>query len=253
MSEIVVGDSFGVDRMDYLLRDSLHVGVQYGRFDHYRLIETLRILPKSDDSEEPTLGLEHGGFQSAEALLLARYSMFTQVYLHPVRRAYDLHLKDFLRELLPGGVFPTAPHEFLKFTDVEVLAAIYEQTGNGSEYAKRIANRQHFKVAYSRNPDDLRVHAEPGRAVSQALAKEFSKGNVKLDSLVPRGYEPNFPVLQPDGRIVSSLVMSDMLQHIPVAAIDFVFVEPLIRDDARKFIHENRGEILAESGEGEVN
>ena len=40
-----MGDAFGVDRMDYLLRDSHHAGVAYGRFDHYRLIDTLRILP----------------------------------------------------------------------------------------------------------------------------------------------------------------------------------------------------------------
>ena len=46
LSEIITGDTFGVDRMDYLLRDSLHVGVAYGKFDHYRLIDTLRILPK---------------------------------------------------------------------------------------------------------------------------------------------------------------------------------------------------------------
>ena len=44
LSEIIVGDAFGVDRMDYLLRDSLHTGVAYGRFDHYRLIDTLRIF-----------------------------------------------------------------------------------------------------------------------------------------------------------------------------------------------------------------
>ena len=67
---------FGVDRMDYLLRDSLHVGVQYGRFDHSRLIDSLRILPTTDYSEDSdsippvTLGLELGGIQSAEALLL---------------------------------------------------------------------------------------------------------------------------------------------------------------------------------------
>ncbi len=46
MSEIIVGDAFGVDRMDYLLRDSHHAGVAYGKFDHFRLIDTLRILPK---------------------------------------------------------------------------------------------------------------------------------------------------------------------------------------------------------------
>ena len=37
LAEIIVGDFFGADRMDYLLRDSLHAGVQYGRFDHERL------------------------------------------------------------------------------------------------------------------------------------------------------------------------------------------------------------------------
>jgi uncharacterized protein len=49
LSETIVGDAFGVDQMDYLLRDSHHVGVAYCRFDHYRLIDTLldtlRILP----------------------------------------------------------------------------------------------------------------------------------------------------------------------------------------------------------------
>ena len=45
LSEIISGEAFGVDRMDYLLRDSHHAGVAYGRFDHHRLIETMRILP----------------------------------------------------------------------------------------------------------------------------------------------------------------------------------------------------------------
>jgi HD superfamily phosphohydrolase len=104
LSKIIVGDAFGVDRMDYLLRDSHHVGVAYGHFDHYRLIDTLRLLPASPrdnkkvSSCEPVLGVEEGGLHAAEALMLARYFMYSQVYFHPIRRIYDIHLKDF------GGV-----------------------------------------------------------------------------------------------------------------------------------------------------
>src|SRR5947209_14623567 len=91
LSEVIVGDSFGVDRIDYLLRDSHHAGVAYGKFDHYRLIDTLCILPNpptgdDDTVREPALGIEEGGLQSAEALLIARYMMYSQVYFHSVRR-----------------------------------------------------------------------------------------------------------------------------------------------------------------------
>src|SRR5271163_4386054 len=101
LSEIIVGNVFGADRIDYLLRDSYHAGVSYGRFDHYRLIDTLRILPTSQkDSQEPELGIERGGLESAESLLWARYFMYTQLYFHPTRRIYDIHLKEFLKDWL---------------------------------------------------------------------------------------------------------------------------------------------------------
>jgi HD superfamily phosphohydrolase len=250
LSEIIVGDAFGVDRMDYLLRDSLHIGVQYGRFDHNRLIDSLRILPTTDYSTDSTtippatLGLEEGGIQSAEALSLARYQMFSQVYLHPVRRAYDLHLQDFLHGWLPGGKFTTQPPEFLEYSDIEVLAAIRKESKNGSDAAMRIANRQHFKVAYSRNPGDQRSNIEASEYIYQSLAQKFGTDKVKLDSYEPSGSVIDFPVLQPDMRIVSSTGHSDLLQRIPTAAIGFVFVEPSIRPTAREFIRVHRESIL---------
>jgi HD superfamily phosphohydrolase len=103
LSEIIVGDAFGVDRIDYLLRDSHHTGVGYGKFDHYRLVDEIRILPSEQDSAEPALGINEGGIYSAEALTLARYFMFSQVYYHHIRLIYDQHLVDFLKAWLAEG------------------------------------------------------------------------------------------------------------------------------------------------------
>jgi HD superfamily phosphohydrolase len=137
LSEIIVGDAFGVDRIDYLLRDAYHAGVAYGRFDHHRLLLTLRILPRTEiDEKEPWLGVEAGGLEAAEAMSLARYFMFKQVYFHHVRRAYDIHLKDFLKDWLEGSYFPTAINQHLEMTDNEVAAAMLPfRQGKGSCWA----------------------------------------------------------------------------------------------------------------------
>jgi HD superfamily phosphohydrolase len=111
--------------MDYLLRDSHHAGVVYGKFDQYRLIDTLRVLPETDDDgAEPTLGIEAGGLDSAAGLLLARYFMYSQVYFHRVRRAYDFHLQDFMGAWLGNNGLSADLDAFLNLTDNEVLVEL---------------------------------------------------------------------------------------------------------------------------------
>ena len=244
LSEIIVSDAFGADRMDYLLRDSLHAGVRYGRFDHVRLIDSLRILPKGEHSDEPTLGVEDGGLRSAEALVLARYWMFDQVYLHPVRRAYDIHLKDFLSSWLGGGRFSTEIDEFLRLSDVEVLTAIREEANGGLVEALRIASRRHFKVVYLRHPDDLKVNTQPGLAISNGLIGEFGEDKVRLDSYKSTAGPYEFPVLQSDGTIASSSLLSALLPVIPAAAREVVYVDPAIRQEAQEFLTKHRKSLL---------
>ena len=79
LNDIITGNTFGADRIDYLLRDSWHTGVAYGRFDHQRLIAGLRATV-DPGNDEITLGLDIGAIHAAEALLLGRYFMYTQVY-----------------------------------------------------------------------------------------------------------------------------------------------------------------------------
>jgi hypothetical protein len=256
LSEIIVGNSFGVDRMDYLLRDSHHIGVAYGRFDHYRLIDTLRILPvppegptESGRSKETMLGIEQGGLQSAESLLLARYFMFSQVYYHRVRRIYDIHLRDFLKEWLPGGYFPTNVKNFLELTDNEVLSAMYaaclDEAKPGHDAAQRIIERIHFRRVYEFNPDDQRINPYAASVIYKELKDEFDENKLRFDHQKPKSSANNFPVQRSDnGKIVSALSLSETLNHIPSARAEFIFADPEISSIVTKWLEKNKRKFI---------
>ncbi len=255
LAEIIVGDAFGVDRMDYLLRDSLHAGVAYGRFDHHRLIDTLRILPRGEsDSIEPALGVEEGGIHSAEALLMARYFMYTQLYFHHVRRVYDIHLKDFLKSWLPNGVFSTKVKDHLEVTDNEVMASIQQTAGNpnapGHDAAQCIMKRKHFRCIYQRNPDDIVRNRQAASAIYNNACGQFGAEKIRIDRYRQKGGGPDFPVYTTDERIISSLARSEVLRQLPVIATDYVFASEEIRTEATAWLEQHRNTII-EPKEGE--
>ena len=253
LAEIIVGDAFGVDRMDYLLRDSHHIGVAYGKFDHYRLIDTLRILPpapsdKKEVSNEPALGVEEGGIQSAEALMLARYFMYSQVYFHPIRRIYDIHLKDFLKHWLSDGIFSTNINEHLAMTDNEVIAGLLRAANDSvepyHELARRIVCREHFKILYQRNPNDVKINPEAGRSVYEAVKTKFEPDKFRHDRYPQKSGTPEFPVKTRDNQIVSSLAISTTLCDVPVVSTDYVFADRSILPEAEKWLDEHYNDII---------
>ncbi|MHA1864519.1 MAG: HD domain-containing protein, partial [Candidatus Thorarchaeota archaeon] len=198
LSEIITGDVLGVDRMDYLLRDSYHIGVAYGKFDHFRLIDTLRIL-KDPQSNEPKLGIETGGLHVAESLVLSRYFMYSQVYFHPVRRIYDYHLREFLKSWLNEyrnkPEFSTDPKEFLLYNDSRILIELYNAAENtessGHEHAKRIVRRAHFKLVYERNQQDQEINFNSVDVIYNALVNKFEEHNVAKDEYLEGGGLPD--------------------------------------------------------------
>ncbi len=255
LSEIIVGDAFGADRMDYLLRDSYHAGVQYGRFDHHRLINTLRILPKTyDETEEPALGLESGGLESSEALMVARHFMYKQVYMHPIRRVYDIHLKDFLKAWLPKARFLIELDDHLGISDVEVLAAIRRSAAVPKSrqfaLARRIQCRDHFHLFYSSSQEDKERgkikpgKLQPGRLIAEAAVKKFGRDSIRYDYYPPKIPAPNFPVRMYDGRIESSLNISQILARMPAIEVDCVYCAKELQDDAIAWREQNKSKIL---------
>jgi uncharacterized protein len=269
LAEMIVGEVFGSDRMDYLLRDSLHAGVAYGRFDHHRLIQSMRILvearePKAgekpvsaEEAQRSALGVVRGGLESAEALLLARYFMFTQVYFHETRMIYDIHLKDFLEMWLAdkGGQIPTDPEQFLRLTDDVVSTAIADAAADGDspahEPAWRIANREHFRVAYERTHEDVTLFPDAALAIFKAAREEFGPNEVRFGRSKKTPPKPEFPVRDRDGRSVSSLAESQVLRALPEARAEFVYVVREQRDDARKWVGENKKEIIESAAKAE--
>ncbi|MFV2067623.1 MAG: HD domain-containing protein [Pirellulales bacterium] len=81
-----------IDKMDYLMRDSLHAGVPYGRnFDQSRLVRNLCLNETRDG-----LAITDKGKTAAEMMVFARYVMFSEVYWHHgVRSATAMLLRAF--------------------------------------------------------------------------------------------------------------------------------------------------------------
>lgn len=254
LGEIVTGDAFGVDRIDYLLRDSYHLGVAYGNFDLPRLLDTLVVLPFPDDLEpggssgEPSVGIELGGLQAAEALAIARYSMFSQVYFHHIRRIFDIHYKEFLKDYLPDGYFPIDPHEHLKLTDAEIVVAMREaasdRAAKGHEAASRIVDRKHYRLVWKNQDGNARERVRQAHLVRGAVVGQFGTENFRFDS-PKKGMGVNFRVRLDDDQIVAAGSYSNLIANIPeLVAMEYIFVEPSIHGKVGNWLKSNLPDIL---------
>ncbi|MBM3461203.1 MAG: HD domain-containing protein, partial [Armatimonadetes bacterium] len=89
----LIASQVDVDRMDYLLRDSLYAGVRYGYYDIDRMIYALTPIP---DATGYVLALDPKGIHVAEEYLFSRYSMYWQVYFHKTTRSCEIALRAVL-------------------------------------------------------------------------------------------------------------------------------------------------------------
>ena len=206
----IVTSQLDADRADYLLRDSLHAGVSYGRYDLDRILATITLGLGNEG--DPSVAIEVGGWHAAEALIIARYLMFTQVYFHRVRQALDHHIEGVLSYLLRNdttqtgdGVFPSpfpaeTLREYLDWDDWKVFGEI--AAGNGGEHGKCIKERKHYRCIRSTSevPTEEEIQeldkyrlalGELVAFVGNASKSWYSLGGQQDMLIVPDGsYEP---------------------------------------------------------------
>lgn len=149
-----------VDKIDYLMRDSWHAGVPYGRhFDRRRLIASLCLNAGGDG-----LAITDKGKTAAEMMVFARYVMFSEVYWHHAVRAatamfqraiYFLHQEINLERVLPPLTEQRMKDE-LRHLSRERPAVVFELLdgvfGPVRRLYKRLAQYSYFEdpTLYSR-------------------------------------------------------------------------------------------------------
>lgn len=196
----LVSGEIDADRMDYLLRDSYHCGIDYGHFGWQRLLNTV-IAIQGASEEGFRIGIHEGGWNAAESLFIARYMMYNQVYFHKTRVILDAHYARALKAILPKGQFPPPSRirKYLEWDDWRVLGAL--SRGAGGEHGKRLCERDLYKLAWESEPYPVPGKEEPIQAVRAALAP---LGGLEISSTSSwyKFDDTDIPVLTDNGKVV---------------------------------------------------
>lgn len=172
LKDLVSGE-MDADRADYLLRDSHHCGVEYGRFDHLRMIQSLDLHEGEGGALE--IALHRDGIHTFEALILARYQMNTQVYFHRIRRIYDYYLCKYFTE--KGREEFDSAEKILAQTDIRAMATILHEAEAGSgphaKWAVRIRDRRHHRVVHETGEDAGAMDLKHSGRLLETLRDKF--------------------------------------------------------------------------------
>lgn len=235
------------DKMDYLLRDSLFCGVNYGKFDLERLISSLTVYIQ--DSGTPRLAINKGGVQAFEEFVLARYFMFVQVYFHRVRRFFDIMFATALKKILPNGKYPETTEEYLKWDDCRIIQLMKDNCKEITECGN-IINRNVYPRIF-----ETKTHPEDGdkrefRIIARDLFKDFGAENFiedhsadKMPHKIPMRTEIDdekaiviidrstgkFTTISEESQVIRSLTNKINIQRI--------YVQPELKVEVEVYLH----------------
>ena len=146
-NEIISG-ALSADMMDYLPRDSLFTGVEYGKIDYHRLISSFEV------TTDGHLAISKSALYSLESMLISRYEMYKAVYFHKTVRSAEVML---LRSIMLAdeqlNLTDKTLNKYLSLTDEITLERI-RLLGNDNKSAVRLAqdykSRKLLKCVYEK-------------------------------------------------------------------------------------------------------
>ena len=194
----IVSSGIDADKLDYLRRDSYHIGVAYGQFDFSRILHTLTTTPKGSQ-----ICISKKGKDALENYRLARYLMHVQVYTHHARLVADqmflkaLEIAVYEEKIFDEDLLRFNPEkenlEFLQFyTSLDDYSTYNKIMDNeNAKTSKLILNnikkRKLLKRACEFTPKDLENAADVNGTFMKMKSKDFN--DVALDISTSLGLE----------------------------------------------------------------
>lgn len=241
----IVSSECDADRMDYLQRDSVYCGVNYGKFDVDWLTENLVPIQRNNAFY---LGLRSRAIFSFEDFLLSRYHMFASVYLHHTSVIFDKMLELHCLESQDGFRLPPDIESYIRIDDIELWSHLRKSS---CPWAKRIVERRPFYLL-----DEYKIDSEsqlPARANHETIVDRLNRAQIRSircysKSLLSKYFEQETNVIFV---ITNSNDIIPLESYTPLyqrykapAELHRLFIEPEHKKRATRILQES---ILKES------
>ena len=131
----LLSSQLDVDRLDYLRRDSLFTGADYGHYDWYRLLNTFELYGAMDMDRDIVWSAK--AHFAIEEYVFSRYYMYWNVYLHKTTRGF---------EKLVEAMWKRARTLQAEGTDIQLVGAVAEFLGTQSPSVQQYLALEEFSV-----------------------------------------------------------------------------------------------------------
>ncbi len=254
--KLLSGD-IDADRIDYLMRDSYHTGVAYGSIDYNRLIRGLEIYQENNNKDSKETGtynkvvISEKSTIAVESLLLARYQMYSSVYMHNTSRIAETMLKKATIYGIDNKLLKV--NDLKNMDDIDLISTLRsDNKGESGKLIKMINNRDLFKSMINLKYDEL-TNVDKWKLINLS-EEELEKLEYELEDKfgikifidippIPKINEHNVKVLV-NGKInrldeLSPLAKSLKLSYIKAWTI-YIHIEPEIK----RYTRNKRNSIL---------
>lgn len=255
-----------IDKMDYLVRDSVHAGVPYGRnFDVARLVAAMAVDPGC-----LRVAITEKGRTAAELMVVARYVMFSEVYWHHAVRSATAMLQRAVFEIrdridlnsmaaLDDSSWVRSFIDASEATKIPAVKKIVDGLfGSRRMLYKRVAEFSvsrgldiHYRLAHRPYHWLAKCADNLAAVLKDVSGKKVLPGEVIIDSPpVKLEVDINVSIIQRDGTVQKLANVSPVAESLAHQQFDGhvkkirIFISPELRELSANFLKKDEGLIF---------